>query len=86
MTKEDTASETIEKAYWFYEVDPTLYDLYFNNINICRTEWDFNTNAGETIYRFKRKSWLDRRKALFTLKYHDIGLTDVLKREMIYFI
>ena len=69
-----------------YNVDPREYDLFYDNINLCKSDWDFSVDPGVIAYRFQMKSWLNRRKGLWALKQKKIRLPYSLSREMIMFI
>ena len=84
MEAEVHPMDTVEKVYGFFQIDRALYDICSQGINISQEAW-----AAEcvwTTYTFVRRSWKDRSKALFTFKNYEIGLSEPLIREMMFFI
>ena len=44
LRTEYLTSDTIEKAFYIFELDHTRYDLFYDRINVCNNaEWDFSS-------------------------------------------
>ena len=77
----------LEKIFYRCGVDQNQYDLFYKDKNVSKDAWwDWIDGPMGSPYRFVRKSWLDRTKVLFTFKYHDMGISETLKREIIFFL
>ena len=86
MQIESSALNSLEKAFYMTEIDPALYDLFYEDMKIKNGQWDFEDETRNSPYHFRQSSCYGSRNALFVLKHNNIGLTNSLIREMITFV
>ena len=86
MQIEREIQNSLEKAFYMTEIDPALYDLFYEDKKIRNSYWDFEDESRNSPYHFRQNSWYGRRNALFVYNHNKIGLPNSLIREMISFI
>ena len=56
MESEYYDRDTIEKAFYLAGVDRKYYDLFYEEINVSRSDWNFKDAPGEASYHFRENN------------------------------
>ena len=56
MDSEYYDRDTIEKAFYLAGVDRKYYDLFYGEINVSRSDWNFKDAPGEASYHFRENN------------------------------